>query len=324
MPADFFPTDPDENAASISNLGEVVFACLEAVEATSVVEVGAFHGKSTEEMLDWAEGRGVRVMAIDPEPHANLRELAARRPQLELIEKTSHEALRELEPADVVILDGDHNYYTLSEELRLIEGRASGAQLPLIVFHDIGWPLARRDAYYVPERIPAEHRQPLARNVYLVRGEPGVADEGMPFACVAEREGGPRNGVLTAIEDFIGEREELRLAVVPAFFGLGVLWHRQAPWAERVDAAMAPWDRNPVLARLEDNRLLQMVERYRMTRRLGLFADRSEAAAGILRTMLGSSVFALAERVSRLRQRGKPLFSREQVRRALDELERNR
>lgn len=324
MPADFFPTDPDENAASISNLGEVVFACLEAVEATAVVEVGAFHGKSTDEMLDWAQRAGARVIAVDPEPHQNLRDLAARRPELELIERTSHEALRELEPVDVVILDGDHNYFTLSEELRLIEERAPGAQLPLILFHDIGWPLARRDAYYVPERIPAEHRQPLARNTYLLRGEPGVAEEGMPFACVAEREGGPRNGVLTAIDDFIGDREELRLAVVPAFFGLGILWHRKAPWAERVEAAVTPWDRNPILERLEDNRVRQMVERYRMTRRLGLFADRSEQAAGVLRTMLGSSVFALAERVSRVRQRGEPLFSRERVREALAALERNR
>ena len=53
-----------------------------------------------------------------------------------------------------MILDGDHNYYTLSEELRLIAERASGARLPLLIFHDIGWPLARRDAYYAPERIP--------------------------------------------------------------------------------------------------------------------------------------------------------------------------
>ena len=324
MPADFFPTDPDENAASLSNLGEVIFACLDAVEPRTVIEVGAFHGKSTEEMLDWAERSGSRVIAVDPEPHQDLRDLATRRPALELVEQTSHEALRELEPADAVILDGDHNYYTLSEELRLIEERAPGAELPLIVFHDIGWPLARRDAYYVPERIPSEHRQPLARDVYLLAGEPGVADEGMPFACVAAREGGPRNGVLTAVEDFIGERPQLRLAVVPAFFGLGILWHRETSWAGRVEAVLEPWDRNPILERLEANRVRQMVERYRMTRRLGLFADRSERAAGVFRAMLGSSVFGLAERVSRLRQRGAPLFSREQVRKALDELERNR
>jgi len=324
MPADFFPTDPDENAASLSNLAEVVFACLEAVEPQSVIEVGAFHGKFTAVMLEWAERHGCRMVAIDPEPHQNLRDLAARRPDLELVEQTSHEALRALEPAGAVILDGDHNHFTLSEELRLIEERAPGAALPLILLHDIGWPLARRDAYYVPERIPPAHRQPLAHDVYLIEGEAGVADEGMPFACVAEREGGPGNGVLTAVEDFIGERGDLRLAVVPAFFGLGILWHRQAPWADLVETAVAPWDHNPILERLEDNRLRQMVERYRMTRRLGLFADRSESAAGVFRSMLSSSVFGLAERASRLRQRGAPLFSREQVRKALDELERNR
>ena len=114
------------------------------------------------------------MVAIDPTPEPALRELAAERGDLELIERTSIEALADADlDADAVILDGDHNYYTLSEELRLIAERAAGGQLPLLIFHDIGWPLARRDAYYAPERIPAEHRQPLVRNVYLVPGEPG-------------------------------------------------------------------------------------------------------------------------------------------------------
>ena len=47
-----FPIDPDENAASIVNLAEVLYACLDAAGARTVVEVGAFHGKSTRELLD--------------------------------------------------------------------------------------------------------------------------------------------------------------------------------------------------------------------------------------------------------------------------------
>ena len=120
-----FPTDPDENAASIVNLAEVLFACLDAVGARTVIEVGAFHGKSTRELLDWASADGARVIAIDPAPEPALRELAAERADLELVERTSIEALGELD-ADAIILDGDHNYFTLSEELRLI---ASGRRL---------------------------------------------------------------------------------------------------------------------------------------------------------------------------------------------------
>ncbi|HEY8000459.1 MAG TPA: class I SAM-dependent methyltransferase [Solirubrobacterales bacterium] len=319
MPASFFPTDPDENAASLSNVAEILFGCLDAIEATTVVEIGAFHGKSTNEMLEWAARRGAKLIAIDPEPQPDLRQIAAGHPELELVEATSHEALPDLPAADAIIIDGDHNYFTLSEELRLIEARAPGPAMPLLMLHDIGWPLARRDGYYAPERIPAEHRQPLAHNTYLAPDEPATAADGMPFACVAAREGGPRNGILTAVEDFLETHPELAFARVPAFFGFGVIWHPQAHWAEAVRATVAPWDRNPVLERMEANRIRHMVERYRMTRRLEIAVDRAEQSDQVLRAIEGSRAFGVAEQLSRLHGRGRPAFSRDQVRRALDD-----
>lgn len=316
--ASHFPTDPDENAASIVNLAEVLFACLEAAGARSIAEVGAFHGKSTRVLLDWATPRGARVIAIDPAPEPALRELAGERRELELIERTSLETLGELD-ADAVILDGDHNHFTLSEELRLIEGRSPGAELPLLIVHDIGWPLARRDSYYAPERIPEEHRQPLVRNTYLLPGELGTMPAGMPFACVAAREGGPDNGILTALEAFLGTDEALASAIVPAFFGLGVVWHREAPWADAVAEAIAPWDRNPLLERLEENRIRQMTERYRVTKLLDDLEAETAAQRELLRGMLDSRVFAVAERLAKVRGRGRPGFSRDAIRRALGE-----
>ncbi len=301
----------------------MLFGCLDAVEAKSVLEIGAFHGKSTNEMLAWAARAGAHVTAIDPAPPPDLRESAAKHPELDLLETTSHAALAELPRADAVIIDGDHNYFTLSEELRLIDERMPGSGMPLLICHDIAWPLARRDAYYAPERIPPEHRQPLAHDVYIVPGEPGVTEGGMPFACVAAQEGGPRNGILTAIEDFIAGHDEIRFASVPAFFGLGVIWHEQAPWAERVARMIEPWDRNPILERLEANRVHHMVERYRMTRRLEIEVDRAAEADDALRAMLGSRAFAVGEAVSRLHGRGRAAFSREQVRRALGETARD-
>ena len=47
--------------------------------------------------------------------------------------------------------------------------------------------------------------------------------------AAAEREGGPRNGVLTALEDFLDRRGDLRCAVMPLFFGLAVVWHPECP-----------------------------------------------------------------------------------------------
>ena len=93
-----------------------------------------------------------------------------------LVRETSLEALRHIELGDAIILDGDHNHYTLTNELRLIDDRAE--RLPLRVLHDVGWPLARRDAYEAPDQIPEQHRQPLARGVGLAPGDAGVVAAG--------------------------------------------------------------------------------------------------------------------------------------------------
>ncbi len=310
-------TDPGGWGYSLANLTEIMFPCLDAVGAGSVVEIGAYRGELTRELLRWAAGAGARVTAVDPEPPPELLKLADDHPELELVRQTSHDALGHLPLPGALVIDSDHNYYTLSEELRLIDSRAPGAELPLLMFHDVAWPHARRDTYYVPERIPEEHRQPLGHKVKLAPWEPGVAEGGLPFEWAAKREGGPHNGVLTALEDFVDERPGLRLAVISAFFGFGVLWHQDAPWASAVASIVEPWDRNPVLERLEANRVTHLAARHVLASELEEARARVSEQEKLLRPMLESRAFAVAERLSRLHRRGSPVFSRQQVKRAL-------
>jgi len=314
--------EPAPWGSSLANLAELLIPLLDAARASSVAEVGAHAGDLTQELLRWASGadRGgeARVVAIEPEPPEALRELAARHPELELVRGTSHEALREIEVPDAVIIDGDHNYFTVAEELRILDERTSWPEGPLAMFHDVCWPLGRRDSYYAPERVPEEHRPgPIVRGARVMPGEAGLAAEGLPYPWAAEREGGPRNGVLTAIEDFVADRDGLRLAIVPAFFGLGVLWHVEAPWAEAVADVVEPWDRNLILGRLEANRVFHLAEKQRQFSKLLHAHERVEIHEGMLRVMLNSRAFALGEWASRLRRGGRPAFSREHVRRAL-------
>jgi len=297
---------PDMSGYSLANMAEILFPCLEAVGARSVVEVGAYRGQLTRALLEWAADRGVSITAIDPEPPQELLELSSEHPELELVREPSHDALPKLPHAEVAIIDSDHNYYTLSEELRLIDEKAGEAGLPLLMFHDVCWPHARRDTYYDPDRIPKEHRQPLARDAAIVPGEPGTTQVGLHYPWAAAREGGPRNGVLTAIEDFIEGRQGVRLAIVPAFFGFGILWSEDAPWADAVAEIVDPWDRNPILERLEANRVAQMIDYVMM-----------EQQQALLMSFLHSRAFTWAEWVSRLRQGGEPVFSRKEVKRVL-------
>jgi len=315
---DPYVNDPGRWAHSLVNLAEIMIPCLDAAGARSVVEVGAYAGDLTRVLVGWAEEAGARVWAVDPSPQEALVELDRQSGLLELVRATSLEALPGIPPTDAVIIDGDHNYYTVTEELRRIEAWGPEHDLPLLLFHDVCWPHGRRDDYFAPELIPEEHRQQLAEGGGLFPGNAGIRPGGLPYRGSAAREGGPHNGVLTAVEDLVARRADLRLAVVPIFFGLGVVWPRGAPWADEVAGVLEPWDRNPMLARLEANRVLHLAESH-------LHKVRIARQEPVLRRLLASSAFGVAERLSRLRYRagiatGESVVSKEEVRRALSEL----
>jgi Methyltransferase domain len=309
--------DPDRVGHSLANLTEVLFPLLDAAGASSVVEIGSYAGDLTGELLNWAAASDARVIAIDPEPQPQLVELSERHPDLELVRETSHAALRHIPPPGAVIVDGDHNYYTVSGELRAVDELSSGP-IPLMILHDVCWPHGRRDAYYDPERIPPEHRTSLARDARLFPGEPGLVPAGLPYRWSADHEGGPRNGVLTAIEDFVEARDGVRLAIVPAFFGIAVLWPEDAPWAGAVARILEPLDRNPILARLEANRVYHIAKEHAQVAQLIVMEQHAEIKNDALRQMLDSTTLAWGERLSRVLNRGRPELSREVVRRALD------
>jgi Methyltransferase domain len=329
MPTDPYANDPGRWAHSLVHLAEILVPCLDVAGARSVVEVGAYAGDLTRVLVDWAAESGARVWAIDPSPQEDLVELDRTRGELELLRETSLEALAHIPLPDAAIIDGDHNYYTVSEELRLIDERADGARLPLLFFHDVSWPHGRRDDYFAPERIPEEHRQPIAEGGGLFPGVPGVRPGGLPFRGSAAREGGERNGVLTAAEDFVAEREGLTLAIIPVFFGLGVIWHRDAPWSDALARLLEPWDRNPLLERLEANRVLHLAVAHFQFVEASKAQERSARQEAVLQRLLESSAFSVAERLSTLRKRlgiapGESALSKEEIRRVLAGYDRNR
>lgn len=301
---DPYLSDPAHWGFSLAQMSELVLPCLDAVGAKSVAEVGAFAGDLTRVLVDWAAGSGARVMAIDPEPQAELTQLEHDSAALELIRQTSLVALAEIPLPDAVIIDGDHNYFTVSHELAAIGERAQGADLPLLLFHDVCWPHGRRDDYFDAEQIPADERHPISGGAGgLHPADPGVRAGGLPYPRSVVREGGARNGVLTAVEDFVHARPDLRLVVVPAFFGFGAVWHPEIFGAQELSRILDPWDRNPILGRLEANRVHHLAESYRRQVELWAAQQRQARQEAVLRRLLQSSAFSVAERLSRLRVR---------------------
>jgi GT2 family glycosyltransferase/glycosyltransferase involved in cell wall biosynthesis len=219
-----------------------IVSFLVALRPEVVVEVGSEHGDVTVRLLDWADERGAVVHAIDPMPTFDVAALqAAHGDTLRFHRAVSLNVLSEIPGVDLVLLDGDHNWYTVVNELRQLERRAlsDGRLPPVVLLHDVGWPYARRDLYYDPATIPAEHRHEHALRG-LRPGDPGLHDPGLNADLHnAVREGGAANGVLTAVEDFISESAlDWSLTTVPGLFSLGILAPEQL-LGERADVREA-------------------------------------------------------------------------------------
>jgi len=207
---------------------DIVAPVIEAAGARRIVEVGALRGENTEQMLERL-GPEVELHVIDPRPDFDPAEHEARFAGRYVFHRDlSVNVLGGLPIVDVALIDGDHNWHTVNTELHLLAkaSRGAGAPLPVCVLHDVGWPYGRRDLYYDPDTIPDEHRHPWRRagirrgQVDLFEGSGGLNAE----LANADHEGGPRNGVLTAIEDFVAEHDRaLRLVVLPIYFGLAIL-----------------------------------------------------------------------------------------------------
>lgn len=243
---------------SLAEFRELIFECFDVVRPSSLVEVGAEDGTFTAELLRWARDHGGTVHAVEPFPTSAIIELVASWPELHLVEEHSPGALEKLDPADVYLIDGDHNYVTVRAELQAIFG-GEGGRPSLAFLHDVGWPSGRRDMYYDPESLPPEAVHPHTYEKGVVPGTDGVVEGGFRGAghfAWARREGGPANGVRTAVEDFVeGHEHEMIFVTVPCVFGLGLVYPASAPWAAALGDVVAPLVDNPLLARLEDNRL---------------------------------------------------------------------
>jgi hypothetical protein len=218
----------------------VIEPLLDAAGASTVVEIGVDQGATTRLLLERARRIDGVVHAIDTAPAIDVAQWQAEHgDRLRLHQDRSHDVLPRIGPPDAALVDGDHNWFTVTEELRLLAAAAAPDALPpVVIAHDVGWPYGRRDMYYDPDSVPAEYRHEAALEGMLP-DEREIIPWGLNYWLWNARfEGGPRNGVLTAIEDFVAASEEpWQLVVVEGFHGLGVLVAQR-----RIDASPALGD----------------------------------------------------------------------------------
>jgi len=259
--------------------GPVIAPLLAAAEPDLVIEIGVYRGAITKLALRTTQKRGAALHAIDPAPQDDFdleglqREFGDR---FVFHRALSLEALPDIRGADAVLIDGDHNWYTVYNELTTIARLAAedDKPFPLTLMHDVDFPYADRDMYYFPDTIPPEYRQPTGQGG-MVMGEDALVNGGGLGAGShnALTAGGPRNGVKTAIDDFLAEVEApVTFTSVIGFFGLGVLYDtRQLAQRPQLRDRIAELDSPEWLKdqcrRIEHGRLLALTQLQAASRR---------------------------------------------------------
>jgi Methyltransferase domain len=219
----------------------VIEPVLNAVEPRVIVEIGAYEGRNTAKILDYCRRNGAVAHVIDPMPEFSMEQWQKEWGEAIFDQRLSLDALPRVGAMDVALIDGDHNWYTVHTELKLIESSAEDAKsFPVVLLHDVDWPYGRRDSYYDPATIPQRYRHPSAKRG-IRPGQSELVDRGGLNSHFehALHEGSARNGVLTAVEDFVASsRTEFCVSIVPGIHGLAIL---ATTWSVR---------RNPKLAGL--------------------------------------------------------------------------
>ena len=167
----------------------------------SICEIGAAHGQTTDKLL---QIKDLSVTIIDPCLDTDLRTKYIKNPRVQIHKGLSLHVLEKLsKPFDCILIDGDHNWYTVFNELTLIHKRKLLNENGTILLHDVAWPYGRRDMYYQPETIPKQFRHPYAK-LGILYGKSSLARTGINnHHYNAINSDGPQNGTLTAIEDFL-------------------------------------------------------------------------------------------------------------------------
>lgn len=204
--------------------------CLTVINAKRIVEIGSDNGYGTKKLIEYCKQNSGETISIDPFPKYDYKEWEKENEGIfTLYTDLSLSRLPLLKKYDAILIDGDHNWYTVYNELKIIKDNFNEDEFPLIFLHDIDWPYARRDLYYNPENIPYAYRQAHEKKG-IIPGKLNLVETGglNDHLNNAIYENNLQNGVRTAVEDFLKElenKDKIKFFSVPGFFGLGIIYN---------------------------------------------------------------------------------------------------
>ena len=118
---------------------------------------------------------------------------------------------------DAIFINDDPNWFTVYNELNII--KENNLEFPLVFICNNVFPHKRRDSYINPQIIPEEYQNEYSQELEL-NGEITINDA----LYHATNEFTVKNGVLTAIEDFLNENRSIGIMDIKLINGITILY----------------------------------------------------------------------------------------------------
>ena len=100
----------------------IIKPIIEGVNSKNIVEIGSEDGINTKNILEYCQDNNARMIAIDPFPNFDLDKLKNKYgDKFVFYQDLSLNILPLLKDYDTILIDGDHNWYTVYNELKVIE-----------------------------------------------------------------------------------------------------------------------------------------------------------------------------------------------------------
>lgn len=129
--------------------------------------------------------------------------------------------LPELKNINAIFINDDPNWYTTYNELNLIKNNNS--KFPLVFISNNKYPHKRRDSYINPDKIPKQYINEYDNDLKIQKENKEYIsiNDGLYHA---KKENTPKNGVLTAIDDFLKENPYLTIMEINPFEGIYLIY----------------------------------------------------------------------------------------------------
>jgi hypothetical protein len=207
---------------------DIVRPLLCQIKSKCLLEIGADEGSNTKILSMYCDAFDATLTVIDPVLKPPLEKIVSASKGIKMLVGKSHDVLPTLnQPIDAVFLEGDLNYYTTYGDLKAIKDLADRQNIgfPLIFVRSASWPYARRDMYYNPANLPKQAVHDHEKSGMTPWSSQLKEMMTNYLFENTKYEGGPKNGVWTAVEDFVADSDlPLQIFSLPTRNGLGVMY----------------------------------------------------------------------------------------------------